>query len=167
MTANARTDPLERVALPEKPEVEDRRKSSDRRQAPRSRTLRAGCIQWGNGHAAKCIIRNLSESGAQLEVRDPVPKTFELIIGNQMSGSCCVVWRKESQIGVKFEGHLQLPRVSATVPSSCKQYAGLCRELAKRVRAPDRELLLGMARAWETIGRRYRSISRAAAAAEV
>jgi hypothetical protein len=142
-------------------EVEDRRKSSERRQASRRRTLRAGRVQWGNGHWSECVVRNLSELGAQLETQGPVPKIFELLIGNQ-SCSCCVVWREGNRVGVKFQGPLP-PAGSTTIPSSCRQYADLCRELAKRVRASDCDLLLRMADAWETFGRRYRSKSRAAA----
>jgi hypothetical protein len=151
------------VPLLREPEVEDRRKNPDRRQAPRRRTLRAGRVQWGNGHWAECVVRNLSELGAQLETRGPIPKTFELLIGNQMSYSCCVVWREGNRVGVKFQGPVQLPAVSTTVLSSCRQYSDLCRELASRVRASDRDLVLRMADAWKTIGRRYRSKSRAAA----
>jgi hypothetical protein len=144
-------------------EVEDRRKSPDRRQTSRRKTLRAGRVQWGNGHWSECVVRNLSELGAQLETRGPVPKTFELLIGNQMSCSCCVVWREGNRVGVKFQGLFPLPAGSTTIPSSCKQYADLSRELAKRVRSSDRDLLLRMADAWEIFGRRYRSKSRTAA----
>jgi hypothetical protein len=152
----------QRDAILKELEVEDRRKDRDRRQSSRRKTLRAGRVQWGNGHWSECVVRNLSDWGAQLETRGPVPKAFKLLIGNQMSCSCCVVWREGNRVGVKFQGILPLPAGSTTIPSSCRQYADLCRELAKRVRSSDCDLLLRMADAWETLGRRFRNKLRAA-----
>jgi len=68
------------------------------------RTLKGGEIVWPTGEPVTCIIRNLSQTGACLEVHSSVPDTFELVFDADHSRrSCCVVWRKDARIGVKFQ----------------------------------------------------------------
>jgi hypothetical protein len=143
------------------PELSDRRTSPDRRGAVRKKVLRTGRAQWGRGHCTECIIRNVSELGAQIETSHPLPNKFDLVIGDQVLRACCVMWRRGSRIGVAFAGGLALPFMQATVQTSCRHYAALCREMSQRVTASDRDFLLGMADAWEKMARRHRSKSRA------
>ena len=78
----------------------------EHRIAPRRRLLKAGRISFGGGAAIDCTIRNLSETGAALEVTSPVgiPERFMLVIEADHSHvPCRVVWRKERRIGVHFE----------------------------------------------------------------
>ena len=78
----------------------------DHRVAPRRRLLKAGKITFGGGAAFDCTIRNLSETGAALEVISPVgiPERFTLVVeADQRHLPCRVVWRKEKRIGVHFE----------------------------------------------------------------
>ncbi len=84
--------------------IDDRRKSvGDRRSSPRIKTLKGAQIFWPTGHPVKCIIRNLSKTGAKIEVHSPVPGTFELVFDCDRSRrSCRVVWRKEPMMGVRF-----------------------------------------------------------------
>jgi hypothetical protein len=52
-----------------------------------------------------CIIRNLSETGAMLEITSPigVPSNFTLIIKPELlKRPCEVVWRSAQRIGVRF-----------------------------------------------------------------
>jgi hypothetical protein len=141
-------------------EIDDRRKRSDRREAARKRILRGGRTFWPNGDSTECIVHNLSDTGAQLQTRGPVPANFDLIIdGEKLPRSCCIVWRKASRIGVKFQGQTHGGKAS-TDPlrraTSLRQYAEECRMLAKRAESPDREALLKMAEAWEKVARRLR-----------
>jgi PilZ domain len=73
------------------------------RIAQRHRVLKAGTIEF-NGGAIDCTLRNLSETGAALEVTSPIgiPECFTLI-ANGTHRPCRVVWRKERRIGVAFE----------------------------------------------------------------
>ena len=51
-------------------------------------------------------MRNLSETGAALEVVTPlyIPDRFELIVpADDFKRRCHVVWRKERRIGVAFD----------------------------------------------------------------
>jgi hypothetical protein len=92
--------------------IDDRRKSvDDRRLSPRTRTLKGAQVLWPTGAAVtwptgatvKCIVRNLSETGAKIEAHSPVPATFELVFDlDQSRRSCSVTWRKGAMIGVKF-----------------------------------------------------------------
>ena len=52
----------------------------EHRIAPRRRLLKAGRISFGGGAAIDCTIRNLSETGAALEVTSPVG-SFRSLIG--------------------------------------------------------------------------------------
>ncbi|MDH2381695.1 PilZ domain-containing protein [Bradyrhizobium sp. CER78] len=74
------------------------------RGALRHRVLKAGTIEF-NGGAIDCVIRNISETGAALEVTSPVgiPETFNLVLpGDHTKRQCRVAWRRERRIGVRF-----------------------------------------------------------------
>jgi hypothetical protein len=85
--------------------IDDRRVAAeDRRGAPRLRTLKGAQIIWPTAAPVKCLVRNLSTTGATLELLNPVPGTFELVFdGDQSRRSCSVVWRRETRIGVRFQ----------------------------------------------------------------
>ena len=76
----------------------------DKRKALRQRVLKAGTIEFGG--AIDCTVRNLSETGAALDVVSPVgiPERFTLFLPAESRRlPCRVVWRKEKRIGVTFE----------------------------------------------------------------
>jgi hypothetical protein len=137
-------------------EIDDRKGNSDRRQAPRRKILKSARACWGHG-STECIVRNLSDTGAQLEISGAVPKTFDLIIPGRLACACSVVWRQGNRVGIKFQHHIQaIQTLPSAVLSACRQYADKCRVLANRTNESDRDTLLAMASAWETMGLRYR-----------
>jgi hypothetical protein len=74
------------------------------RSAPRHRVLKAGTIEFSGG-AIDCVVRNLSTTGAALEISSQVgiPERFVLIVpGDGLHLGCDVVWRKNYRIGVTF-----------------------------------------------------------------
>jgi len=74
------------------------------RAAPRQRVLKAGSIEFAGG-VIDCTVRNLSESGAALEVASPlgIPETFNLLVSGEPSPRRCrVAWRKNKRIGIAF-----------------------------------------------------------------
>jgi hypothetical protein len=78
---------------------------NEHRFASRHRVLKAGTIEFGGG-AIDCTVRNLSGTGAALNVTSPVgiPDRFTLVLPADGSHQACrVVWRKEKRIGVAFE----------------------------------------------------------------
>lgn len=90
--------------------IDDRRRSdrgksaSDRRKARRLKMLKGAQIIGRNGTSVACVVRNISDSGAKLEPCGPVlQNTFDLVYNSDHSRhACCVVWRKEPMLGVKF-----------------------------------------------------------------
>jgi hypothetical protein len=75
------------------------------RTAPRRRTLKAGTIEFGGG-GIDCTVRNISETGAALEVVTPlfIPDRFTLFVpSEQLKRLCRIAWRKQKRIGVTFD----------------------------------------------------------------
>jgi hypothetical protein len=86
------------------PKAEQLRSLENNRAAPRQRVFKAGTIEFGGG-TIDCVVRNLSETGAALEVASPlgIPAEFNLMIsGNIVKRPCRVVWVKDRRIGVAF-----------------------------------------------------------------
>jgi hypothetical protein len=77
----------------------------ENRGSPRVRILKGGSIIFG-ASVVDCVVRNLSETGACLEVASPVgiPADFTLQIKPEPTKhNCHVVWRSASRIGVYFK----------------------------------------------------------------
>ncbi len=75
------------------------------RVAPRQRVLKAGTIEF-NGGVIDCTVRNISDTGAQIEVASQVgiPDNFWLVIsGSQTPRHCRVAWRNDKKLGVAFD----------------------------------------------------------------
>jgi hypothetical protein len=71
----------------------------------RHRVLKAGTIEFGGG-AIDCTLRNLSSTGAALEVvsQTGIPANFTLAVpGDGLLLPCHAVWRKAYRIGVGFD----------------------------------------------------------------
>lgn len=74
----------------------------DKRSAPRHRVLKAAAISFGGG-AISCTVRNISTSGASLEVASPIGIPDSIVLELEGGGRRCrVIWRKERRIGVRF-----------------------------------------------------------------
>jgi hypothetical protein len=75
------------------------------RVAPRHRVLKAGSIEF-NGGIIDCTVRNISDTGAQIEVASQIgiPDNFWLVIsGSQTPRHCRVAWRNDKKLGVAFD----------------------------------------------------------------
>lgn len=77
-------------------------------RSPRLRTLKGGKITFNNhGSVIDCTVRNLSDTGACLQVHSPIgiPDEFNLVLDSgRKSRPCRVAWRSPTQIGVAFLG---------------------------------------------------------------
>jgi len=73
--------------------------------AHRHRVLKAGAIEFSGGGAISCAVKNLSASGAALEVVSAldIPDRLILCIPAEHFKRHCHVWRNEKRIGVAFE----------------------------------------------------------------
>jgi len=75
------------------------------RIATRHRVVKAAIIRFG-GIAVDCTIRNLSTTGALLEVSSSVriPAEFTLFVPSDgLRLPCALVWRTEYRMGVHFD----------------------------------------------------------------
>ncbi len=132
-----------------------------RRREHRNRTLKSGKIVFNDGHSViDCIVRDLSDSGACLQVNSTagIPRAFELIVANDSSSRPCqIAWQSETRAGIEFrapgrtasgcnenDGHAA---AAAPQPSAQSQDGGgsetLRRELL-RLRAALDEVPLGI-----------------------
>lgn len=76
------------------------------RIAPRYRVMKVAVIDYG-GNKTGCMIRDLSTTGAALEVSDrssTIPNAFTLVVPQDgLKLPCHVVWRKDFRIGIAFD----------------------------------------------------------------
>ncbi|MBR1090820.1 PilZ domain-containing protein [Bradyrhizobium manausense] len=85
----------------------------DNRSAARHKVLKAATISFGGG-AISCTVRNLSDSGASLEVASPIGIPDSVVLELEGGGRRCrVVWRKEMRIGVRFVNRKDKTEVSS------------------------------------------------------
>jgi hypothetical protein len=78
----------------------------DRRGASRRHVLMSATIEFG-GATTGCVVRNMSISGAALDVTSHhvgIPEQFMLVFkADGVRIPCRIVWRKDEQIGVEFD----------------------------------------------------------------
>lgn len=76
----------------------------ERRIAPRRNTFIEATITVGFSRVP-CIVRNVSETGAKLEVAKVtgIPDHFDLIVPGHRPQRCRVVWRALKEIGVEYQ----------------------------------------------------------------
>jgi hypothetical protein len=78
--------------------------SGEARKDNRRRVLDMALIRFGE-MSVGCVIRNLTESGAALDVgaQSDIPDQFTLVVvAKKKIYSCTVAWRKNRRIGVSF-----------------------------------------------------------------
>ena len=76
------------------------------RIAPRFRVSKPATIEFIGGRPVDCVVRNLSLTGAAIELTDPcgIPDSFLLIMpGDGLRLSCKIVRRGGYLIGVAFD----------------------------------------------------------------
>jgi hypothetical protein len=80
---------------------------TERRKSPRLRTFLGGHIRFNrNNSTLDCMVRNLSDDGALLQISDTValPHAFDLEIPNrERCYPARVQWRDGQRIGIAFE----------------------------------------------------------------
>lgn len=79
---------------------------SEKRATFRYRVLKRGTIAFAGGGGIDCTVRNLSASGARVDLPAPasLPATFMLIIeADQFIRRCRSVWSDNGRLGVAFD----------------------------------------------------------------
>jgi hypothetical protein len=85
-------------ALNEVPRVDERRK------APREELEELAHI-FGDGSSIQCVVRNISEHGAAIELPDTLlaRPQFQLMMGKGRTiRKCRVVWSSQNRLGIEF-----------------------------------------------------------------
>jgi hypothetical protein len=77
----------------------------ERRLAPRRNTHIAAEIVFDGRQRLTCIVKNVSETGAMLELQGvgKVPNNFTLEVPGHQPQRCRVVWRTLRQMGVEYQ----------------------------------------------------------------
>ncbi len=78
----------------------------EKRASPRHRVLKQGTIAFRGGGGIDCMVRNISQSGARLEIASPIglPDSFTLVIAaDRFMRDCRAVWNAEKRLGVAFQ----------------------------------------------------------------
>lgn len=99
------------VFFPDIPALRGRRRAfqlmDNKRGDPRQRVLKSGKIVFAGGSfSVDCTIRNLSTTGARLQVPTTVAIPDRFVLVDAHAGTrreATVVWRKADQLGVRFE----------------------------------------------------------------
>lgn len=82
--------------------MEDR---AERRRTRRHKTLKGGLILYGVAPAVACVIRNLSEIGACLELDNVglIPDQFAILVKPEdIKRNCQTIWRANKRMGIQF-----------------------------------------------------------------
>jgi hypothetical protein len=78
----------------------------EKRTHARHRVLKGGRLAFDDGGGIDCTVRNLSPTGARLDVVSPVglPEQFTLVIeADHFNRRCHSVWGRDKHIGVAFD----------------------------------------------------------------
>ena len=78
----------------------------EKRIDQRHRVLRQGTLAFGTGGGIDCLVRNISDSGARVEIVNPtvLPETLTLVIKtDHFLRRCHPVWSKDLRIGLAFD----------------------------------------------------------------
>jgi len=81
------------------------RPMSERRNLNRKKVLKVAQIQFNKLSSISCSVRNISDTGACLEVPSPlgIPDEFTLIVESEaLRRECSVAWRRANRLGVAF-----------------------------------------------------------------
>lgn len=80
----------------------------EKRQSPRHRTLKAGKIMFGkNTGVFDCTIKNVNETGAMVKLPSTIgipSRVFLYVESEDQRYPAEVVWRTETEIGLKYTG---------------------------------------------------------------
>jgi len=77
----------------------------ERRKLARSRVIKSAKLVVGTSSVVDCVVRNLTNTGARLEVPNSAVLSENLVLtfdGGRSMRSCRLVWRTVNETGVEF-----------------------------------------------------------------
>lgn len=109
--------------------------SSEMRRDVRKRTFLKGVIEFNGGASSMdCLIRDLSESGARLELSETsmLPEMFDLRIQNKDAKFRATLrWRRDGYVGVTFDDLNRRPVAETAAPAGDASVSALLRRVAE------------------------------------
>jgi hypothetical protein len=94
----------------------------EKRKAARKRLRYTAWVALSAEERHGCVLSDVSESGARIDVQDSniVPDCFVLMLTNNGAARryCRVMWRKPTQIGVRFARSLAEAAQDANAPKA-------------------------------------------------
>ena len=78
----------------------------EKRRETRHRVLKGGRLAFHDGGGVDCTVRNISRTGARVDVANPVglPDSFTLLIeADHVLRRCHPIWSHGTQIGIAFD----------------------------------------------------------------
>ena len=79
---------------------------TENRTSPRHRVFKQGTLVFAGGGSVDCMVRNISEGGARVEVDSPVglPPSFTFLIkADHFQRQCHSVWSQDKRFGLAFD----------------------------------------------------------------
>ncbi len=109
--------------------------SSEQRQDIRKRTFLKGRILFNKGASSMdCLIRDLSETGARLELSETstLPEVFDLYIPQKdETFRSALRWRRDGGVGIVFTDHQAKPTAAEPAPMPDASIGVLLRRIAE------------------------------------
>ena len=125
---------------------------SERRIAPRTRTLKRAKILFNNRFSTfDCIVRNLSATGALLTIDPaaPLPKVFEVRIGDDdMLRPAKLVYRRELFAGIHFLDGPEDEEAEVSIAASQSEFEAMAPEEPLRIQARPLPLSIAQRLPW-------------------
>src|SRR4051794_29867570 len=116
--------------------------TAEKRSAPRTRSFLKGKAIFNNRQSTlDCLIRDISSTGARLEVSNAVllPDAFDLYVAQKdATMRARITWRRDGEIGVEFEHAAAAPTPAPDLPSRVQRLeaeVGLQQMLMAQLRA--------------------------------
>jgi hypothetical protein len=78
---------------------------AERRSCVRRHVLKGAVVSFNRGCSAfECVVRNLSEDGAELSLCETfaLPREFSLIMSGEHARNAAIRWRSSSAVGVSL-----------------------------------------------------------------
>ncbi len=93
---------------------------SEKRGEPRQRTYLGGRVVQNDGISFSCVIRNVSVTGAMIEVpplMSPPDDWILIDMKNALAHRVSVSWRQDARLGLRFERSFDL---TGSIPESLR-----------------------------------------------
>jgi hypothetical protein len=97
---------------------------ADRRVETRRPAALRGRLVVGPQFAFDCVIRNLSDGGARIDLPFAVPpldQAWLLDISGAVAWRCAAVWRNQAELGLKFLDRHDLKRPTIATPGHLRK----------------------------------------------